>query len=55
MALDQTVRLWNPASGAPVVTVLRRTIPVTVAMHNTQLAVADGEVVTLFEVMDGAG
>lgn len=52
---DKTVRLWDPATGTPVVTLLRRITTAAVATHNTQLAVADAEGVTVVEVMDSAG
>jgi WD40 repeat protein len=51
---DATVRLWDPASGAAMVTLPRRTDPAAVATQGAQLAVADREGVTVVEIMDGA-
>jgi len=52
---DRTVRLWDPATGTAIGTLLRRTTPVAVATYNTQLAIADAEGITVIEVMDSAG
>jgi hypothetical protein len=52
---DGTVRLWDPTTGDLVFELLRRTPPEAVATHNSQLAIADPEGVTVIEVMDGAG
>jgi WD40 repeat protein len=52
---DGTVQLWDPATGTLVVTLLRRTTPAAVATHNTQLAIADAEGITVIEVMETAG
>jgi WD40 repeat protein len=52
---DRTVRLWDPATGTTIVTLLRRTSPKEVATHGTQLAAADLEGMTVVEVVDSAG
>jgi hypothetical protein len=51
---DRTVQLWDPTTGTPVLTLLRRTTPTAVAAQGTQLAIADSEGVAIVEVMDGA-
>jgi WD40 repeat protein len=52
---DRKVRLWDPTTGTAIGKLLRRTTPVAVATHNTQLAIADAEGITVIEVMDSAG
>jgi WD40 repeat protein len=52
---DGTVRLWDPTTGTPVLKLLRRTPPDAVATQKRQLAIGDGEGVTVIEVMDRAG
>jgi WD40 repeat protein len=52
---DRTVRLWDPTTGTPVLKLLRRTPPDAVATQKRQLAIGDGEGVTVIEVMDRAG
>ena len=52
-ANDGTVRVWDPATGVTIVTVLRRTAVVAVAMQNTHLAVVDREGVSVIQIMDG--
>jgi hypothetical protein len=49
------VRLWDPATCAAIVTLLRRTPPAAVAAQGTQLAIADQEGVTVIELVDSAG
>jgi hypothetical protein len=52
---SDAVRLWDPATGTPVLKLLRRTAPDAVATQKRQLAIGDGEGVTVIEVMDSAG
>ncbi|MPZ79681.1 MAG: hypothetical protein GEV28_04485 [Actinophytocola sp.] len=49
-AATKTVRLWDPATGARVATLLRRTEPRALAMQGAQLAICDYDGVTVVEI-----
>jgi hypothetical protein len=52
---DCTVRLWDPVTGAAVVTLLRRTAPNSVVTQGTQMAFHDEEGMYIIEVTNSPG
>jgi WD40 repeat protein len=49
-SLDRTVRLWEPATGSCIATIHRRSLVFSIAIADTELAIGDGEGVSVIEL-----